>query len=561
MSKIVEVFGANKKDVFELPFEMAIYVPSTQDVDKVISVDEMNQRVDEVRKFLAKTFGGYTSNDVLGGFIDSKKELVNEDVVKVTAFSTKEDFEKSKAKLLTKIGKWGAKWGQEAIGLEYEGNLFYVPQNYTPSSSTKLKKKEGGYVDNEKEPRRKIELTWIAGEHPKETHVVPEYFINDVKTYYRHIIEVKDLGETTEELDSSTVRAFNNRIKTKHDELELKFSHNKVHVPKWFQEKAKKEAMPAQKFAKHVLANEAKYDADTKLISTMMVKLKELKGADVESKSLGGVISVVAAAYIGYKIGRSRPQKKGFSTEAKVLGKAAKGIGKGAAKAKEARAKRKAKKATKKSEGGSVKYKKVRTLKDIQNDPRVRDVHKDTSTGEIVWWMYLKDGLVSHWDGAGTITTEDTMSYLKETLNTEGVVITEEEYKKEEYSKGGVITEYDDLPTKVQDAMNKGYDEDEDPYKAAEKMRSRLQKVGWDMDYDLSGAPTEFWKVEKKAKGGKMFTPEGREILYKDENVALQHNKVSDHYSLIDPETGRFMAEGGAVEGKYFEGELSFLNW
>jgi hypothetical protein len=74
-------------------------------------------------------------------------------------------------------------------------------------------------------------------------------------------------------------------------------------------------------------------------------------------------------------------------------------------------------------------YKKVRTLQDIQNDPRVNDVYKDKSTGELQWWMYLSEGLISEWDGAGTITADD-MKYLKDTLNS-GVVITEEEYWKD----------------------------------------------------------------------------------------------------------------------------------
>ena len=130
MSKADTVFGDKKEGVFELPFEMAVYVPSTQDVDQVISVDKMDRRVDGVRKYLAKLFGGYTSEQTLGGFIASDGELVNEDVVKVTSFSTVEDFENNKEALLKQIGKWGDQWGQEAIGFEYEGDLFYIPKKY-----------------------------------------------------------------------------------------------------------------------------------------------------------------------------------------------------------------------------------------------------------------------------------------------------------------------------------------------------------------------------------------------------------------------------------------------
>ena len=47
----------NQDKMFQLPLEMVIYVPSTQDVDKVISVDKMDKRVDEVKIYLANKFG------------------------------------------------------------------------------------------------------------------------------------------------------------------------------------------------------------------------------------------------------------------------------------------------------------------------------------------------------------------------------------------------------------------------------------------------------------------------------------------------------------------------
>lgn len=143
IDKSKQVFGKNKEGVFELPYEVAIYVPSTQDVDRVISLNEMESRVKEVSEYLSNLFGGYTSTDTIGGFVASNGELVNEEVTKVTSFSQIEDFEKHKEELLKQIGKWGKDWGQEAIGLEYEGDLFYVPQEYP------LKKmKRGGEISS-----------------------------------------------------------------------------------------------------------------------------------------------------------------------------------------------------------------------------------------------------------------------------------------------------------------------------------------------------------------------------------------------------------------------------
>jgi hypothetical protein len=114
--------------MFQLPLEMVVYVPSTQDVDKVISVDKMNKRVDVVKEYLASKFGGYTSSDKLGGYVDSTGNLVNEDVVQVTSFSTQEAYNENKEELINQLAKWGKEWGQEAIGFEFEGDLMYVPQ-------------------------------------------------------------------------------------------------------------------------------------------------------------------------------------------------------------------------------------------------------------------------------------------------------------------------------------------------------------------------------------------------------------------------------------------------
>lgn len=116
--------------MFHLPLEIAVYVPSTQDVDKVISESELNARVDEVSKYLAKIFGGFTKSDKVGGFMASNSELVTEDVVPVVSFATKKDYEANKNKLVTKLSEWARKWGQEAIGFEFEGDLYYVPQKF-----------------------------------------------------------------------------------------------------------------------------------------------------------------------------------------------------------------------------------------------------------------------------------------------------------------------------------------------------------------------------------------------------------------------------------------------
>lgn len=113
----------------ELPVEQAVIVPSTQNVDKKISTEQMQRRVQKVKKYLAKKFGGFTSDKEVGGYYSSDKDkVIQEDVNIVTSYATKKSFSKNREALLKQLGKWGKKWGQESIGYELEDDLYYIRQ-------------------------------------------------------------------------------------------------------------------------------------------------------------------------------------------------------------------------------------------------------------------------------------------------------------------------------------------------------------------------------------------------------------------------------------------------
>jgi hypothetical protein len=111
---------------FELPLQMAIYVPSTKDKNVVITKKEMDERVLDVKSYLAELFGGFNSVKVEGGFESSDKGLIEEDAVRVVAFATQDGFENKFQKLVFKIKFWCKEWAQESIGLEFENDLFYI---------------------------------------------------------------------------------------------------------------------------------------------------------------------------------------------------------------------------------------------------------------------------------------------------------------------------------------------------------------------------------------------------------------------------------------------------
>jgi hypothetical protein len=119
------------KNAFELPIQIAVYVPSTRDKDIIITKREMEARVEDVQRFLANAFGGFSAVKVEGGFESSDKGLIQEDAVRVVAFASKENengvpFEQSFESLMNQVKNWCSKWSQQSIGVEFENDLFYV---------------------------------------------------------------------------------------------------------------------------------------------------------------------------------------------------------------------------------------------------------------------------------------------------------------------------------------------------------------------------------------------------------------------------------------------------
>ncbi len=111
-----------------LPMEISVYVPSTKDANVPVSKAELSARVKEVKQYLATLFGGYSSSEIIGGYVSTTGELIQEDVVKVISFATKQAYEDNEATLIDKIADWSKEWSQEAIGLEIEGDLYYINQ-------------------------------------------------------------------------------------------------------------------------------------------------------------------------------------------------------------------------------------------------------------------------------------------------------------------------------------------------------------------------------------------------------------------------------------------------
>ena len=131
---------AQKKKVFHLPVEQAVFIPSTMGIDKQISKAQMRKRIKEVETYFSKRFGGFTAVSGNGGFFSTEKnKLIKEPVVEVTSFATEKAFKNNKQDVLRKMSAWSKMWGQEAIGYEHEGDLYFIEKGLPRKRKAKLK--------------------------------------------------------------------------------------------------------------------------------------------------------------------------------------------------------------------------------------------------------------------------------------------------------------------------------------------------------------------------------------------------------------------------------------
>ena len=184
---------------FELPLQMAIYVPSTKDKNIVISKEELSYRVKVVEKYLATLFGGFNSAKVDGGFQSVDKGVINEDAVRVVAFANPEGFEPKFEKLVNKVKEWCRLWSQESIGLEFENDLFYIEQDSKFAKGGMFKNivKIGGgpeellrYVNTTIKDRSERDSVRIAKEYQK---VIDSKFDERAYNNYKELVKETEI--------------------------------------------------------------------------------------------------------------------------------------------------------------------------------------------------------------------------------------------------------------------------------------------------------------------------------------------------------------------------------
>jgi hypothetical protein len=107
-----------------LPERIAIYVPSTVNVNEPASAEIVQNWVTETRRFLSTEFGGATSIAAIGSW-NSNGVVITEDVTIVYAFASKlTDVETDK--VFAFAAALRDTFSQEAVSVEINGKLVLV---------------------------------------------------------------------------------------------------------------------------------------------------------------------------------------------------------------------------------------------------------------------------------------------------------------------------------------------------------------------------------------------------------------------------------------------------
>lgn len=113
------------RGITHFPLECVLYIPSTQG-DGTIPPEEFAARRDEAADLLSSLFGGCRETMASGRYRSKDGDMISEEVAVLTGFGDAEDYERKRKEFLAWLIDKRDEWGQEALGFEFEGDLWYL---------------------------------------------------------------------------------------------------------------------------------------------------------------------------------------------------------------------------------------------------------------------------------------------------------------------------------------------------------------------------------------------------------------------------------------------------
>lgn len=113
------------RGIQHFPLECVVYVPSTQG-ERVMEAHEFAARRRETAALLVSLFGGCRESLAVGQYRSREGEIIAEEVAVLTGFGDADDYQRKRHQLLAWLIDKRDEWGQEALGFEFEGDLWYL---------------------------------------------------------------------------------------------------------------------------------------------------------------------------------------------------------------------------------------------------------------------------------------------------------------------------------------------------------------------------------------------------------------------------------------------------
>ena len=106
--------------------KIGLVIPSTINVDQMAPTEIVNKWVRCAKTRFAELFGGYTSHSAIGGWLSHEHGLIEENVTVVSSFTDANGL-KRLSEVKAFAAKLGRALGQEAVALEVDHSLQFVP--------------------------------------------------------------------------------------------------------------------------------------------------------------------------------------------------------------------------------------------------------------------------------------------------------------------------------------------------------------------------------------------------------------------------------------------------
>lgn len=125
---------AQLSKLLNLPNQVVVFITASDKKDSAVSAENISGRRQEIERFLNDMFG---QTSVLS--ISAHENETGFSLMAISAYANAKTFEKQKANLSKQLSDWASEWGEEAIAMQYNNELFYVSNKMETGGNVLLK--------------------------------------------------------------------------------------------------------------------------------------------------------------------------------------------------------------------------------------------------------------------------------------------------------------------------------------------------------------------------------------------------------------------------------------